>query len=168
MKTKVTFSINMLLCALAVSNASPCAAKSKEIYYNSGNLFDVGPSQSLADLLRAIKKHPHSRIFRISWDSSGSSSRDSSVILYDRRRHTLKHYYWEDSLLTEDLPIIRKESSRTLFYMGVQDKMIDQLLKKYQLAGMGAGEIFTKLVDLGCKKRLVLEKSHRYEVKQHG
>lgn len=162
MKTSTVIRTLFIVYALNFSYTPQAfAKKEKEVFINSDNLFSSGPTKPIEDLSWALRNHKKSSLFRVTWNASASLAQDYSVILYNRKRHTLKYYYWGDWLVAEEPTTIREISSRTVLYTGVKDQMIHNLFEKFKTTNMGADEIFPKLVNYGAKEKLLAQKSHK-------
>jgi len=93
------------------------------------------------------------------------------VILYNRQSHTLKYYYADDWLISDDEPVTRSTSSKSILYTGVKDSMMLRLLKEFdklkemERSSTDADSLLPKLVKFGAKKRQLSKTYRKYVVK---
>ena len=144
-----------------------CHAKTKEVFLNAGNLFSSGPNAPLEALVKVLSANKGALLFRVTWDSSATLFQDDAVLLYNRQNHTLKYYYWIDSIVSdkEPGPVLREASSQTTLYRRVKDSTIRRLLAKYSQSDIGTDQIIPHLVSFGCKKQQLKTTSRRYHLK---
>lgn len=167
-RAAASFALTALVAAPLASHAAPArSASSAEIQVPCGNLFGVGPPaplRNLCNLCKALLKHPKARLFRVTWDSSGSLVRDSCTALYDRRRRTLKLVQrgFMNAAGEESLEI-KQSLDEWLFewlFLRVDDAGLRHLLRhlnrkyarNYDGEDASLGH-FPRLSELGCPKR---------------
>ena len=145
------------LFSVPATHASPTgAARSAEVQVPCGNLFGVGPPSPLRNLCKALTKHPKSRFFRVTWDSTATLVNDSCTALYDRQRHTLKLVQRQSWHIDGEEYAEVKQSLDEWLFSRVDDAKLRRLNRRHAEDYSGDNASlghFPRLSGLGCPKR---------------
>lgn len=140
-------------CLMLTQNGSFAKSQSNErtIQVYVGTL--LGANQPYEALVSALLRDKKSQLFRISWDSNASNSRNGMTALYNRRRRTLKYYSVDHSLIDDEIGKYRHTREHTL-YRGVIDSILQRLAFKNRKATQSDNSsFFAQLPQFGCQKR---------------